>query len=84
MTPLGLRKRWRGMVRRRLMSLRGRVDRRIERLDERKQALDMRVTARGAEPQPKEPVPVTGPDSGETEVQRLERRDIEYPQYPED
>ena len=66
------------------MSLRGRIDHRIERLDEKKQALDMRVTARGAEPRPEKPVPVTGPDSGEIEVQRLERRDIESPKYPGD
>ena len=43
MTLQGLRKRWRGMLRRRLMGLRGRIDRRIERLDEKRQRLDVKV-----------------------------------------
>jgi len=47
MTPLGLRKRWRGMMRRRLMGLRGRIDRRIERLDEKRQRLDVKVAKTG-------------------------------------
>ena len=35
----GLRDRWHGLVRRRLVKLRGRLDRRIERLDEKQQML---------------------------------------------
>jgi hypothetical protein len=81
MTSLGLRKRWRGMARRRLMALRGRIDRRIERLEEKQQAL--RIVAskrgqayeqRGARPAAEEPVPVTGPAIAVEEAKRPARR----------
>jgi hypothetical protein len=51
------------------MSLRGRIDRRIERLDEKKQALYLKTSTEGAEPQARTPVPVTGP-AEEVEVRR--------------
>jgi hypothetical protein len=75
MTPLEIRKRWRGMMRRRLMGLRGRIDRRIERLEEKQQRLDMKVAKRGAEPATKETsVPVTGPATPVVEAKRPSRR----------
>jgi hypothetical protein len=74
MTSLGLRKRWRGMMRRRLMAIRGRIDRRIERLEEKEQALGMTTAKRGAEPRAREPAPVTGPAAVVEEVKRPGRR----------
>ena len=74
MTLLGLRKRWRGMMRRRLMGLRGRIDRRIERLDEKRQRLDVKVAKTGAKPAVEEPVPVTGPAAAVSEAKRPSRR----------
>ena len=66
MTSLGIRKRWRGMVRRRLMSIRGRIDSRIERLEEKQQAIGIVASKRGqaregVRPTTDESVPVTGP-----------------------
>ncbi|HUS82674.1 MAG TPA: hypothetical protein VM013_05380 [Dehalococcoidia bacterium] len=71
---MGLRQRWRGMMRRRLMALRGRIDRRIERLDEKRQRLATKVTKRGAKPAVEEPVPVTGPAAAVGEAKRPSRR----------
>ena len=62
------------MVRRRLMGLRGRIDRRIERLDEKRQRLDVKVAKTGARPAVEEPVPVTGPAATVSEAKRPSRR----------
>jgi hypothetical protein len=51
---IGLRHRWHGFLRRRLERLRARIDRRIERLDEKQQGL-MRSSAKPAEEAPKPP-----------------------------
>ena len=74
MTLLGLRQRWRGIVRRRLMGLRGRIDRRIDRLEEKRHRLDVKVAKTGAKPATEEPVPVTGPAAPVGEAKRPSRR----------
>jgi len=56
------------------MALRGRVDRRIERLEEKQQTLHMKTAKRGAEPAAEEPVPVTGPATTVVEAKRPSRR----------
>lgn len=72
---MGFRDRLRGIARRRLMVVRGRIDRRIERLDEKRQRLDARIAKRGEEPATEETsVPVTGPAAPVAEAKRPSRR----------
>jgi hypothetical protein len=64
---MGLRERLRGITRRRLMRLRGRVDKRIDRLEQKRQRLDARLEKRALEPKEEGPAEEPPPTESEQE-----------------